>query len=140
MDALYASFPIYVYLNPTLGGYLLKPLLEYQNSKFYSNAYAALNLGEITRPFSHNARTHNVSAPYFLFVGSEYPLASGNTDTHAYGIEREFNKVLLHITSNYCIAESANMIIMSLAHAQASGDADLLAQHVSRHCIGLAVY
>lgn len=44
---LYASFPAYLYLNPQLGKYLLAPLLEFQESSQYTNAYAAQNLGRL---------------------------------------------------------------------------------------------
>lgn len=38
--------------------------------------------------------------------------------------------------SLHSIAESGNMIIMLLAHLQATGDGSLVAQHVSLHAIG----
>lgn len=47
VDVLYAAFPMYMYLNPDLGGYLLKPLLEYQNTDMYTLPYAALNIGTL---------------------------------------------------------------------------------------------
>lgn len=43
---MYASFSTYLYLNATLGGYLLAPLLEYQELSQYSNPYAAHDLGD----------------------------------------------------------------------------------------------
>ena len=47
VDVLYASFPMYLYLDPELGGYLLKPLLEAQQDPAYNSefTYAASNLG-----------------------------------------------------------------------------------------------
>lgn len=53
MDVLYASWPIYLYLNPALAGYLLRPLLEYQESMEFNLPYAAMNLGlsELIRRF-----------------------------------------------------------------------------------------
>lgn len=45
VDVLYAASPIYLYLNPNILGYLLRPLLEYQESGMYPNAYAAVDIG-----------------------------------------------------------------------------------------------
>lgn len=38
--------PMYLYLNPAVLGYLLSPLLEYQESTQYTNPYAAQDLGK----------------------------------------------------------------------------------------------
>lgn len=90
VDVMYAAFPVYMYLNPELGGYLLKPLLEYQDSSLYQLPYAAQN------------------------IGSAYPNATGDglNQQHQFGIE-----------------ESANMLLMTLAHAQASGNGTLISRH-----------
>ncbi|KAF9527912.1 hypothetical protein CPB83DRAFT_371296 [Crepidotus variabilis] len=45
VDTLYAAFPAYLYLNTSLAGHLLEPLLEFQSSSGYTNAYAAPDLG-----------------------------------------------------------------------------------------------
>ena len=45
VDVIYAAMPIYIYLWPDLLGYLLRPLLEYQDSPQYTNPYAAQDLG-----------------------------------------------------------------------------------------------
>ena len=45
VDIIYASMPIYLYLNPSILGYLLSPLLEYQEGSQYTNSYAAVDLG-----------------------------------------------------------------------------------------------
>ncbi|KAI0312205.1 hypothetical protein OF83DRAFT_1067589 [Amylostereum chailletii] len=55
-DGLYASFPMFLYLNPSFGAPLLEPLLRFQDSPAYtqSNPYAAANLAtERTFPPSH---------------------------------------------------------------------------------------
>ncbi|KAL5508744.1 hypothetical protein ACEPAG_4723 [Sanghuangporus baumii] len=88
VDVLYSAMPIYLYLNPDILGYLLSPLLEYQESPQYTNSYAAQD------------------------PGSRFPNATGNPNGH-----------------NQEVEHSANMLIMSLAHAQATGDGSLLAQH-----------
>lgn len=47
VDIIYASMPIYLYLNPSILGYLLSPLLEYQEGSQYTNSYAAVDLGQL---------------------------------------------------------------------------------------------
>ena len=46
VDILYAAFPAYLYLNPAIGGHLLKPLLVAQDTPLYSQPYAAKDLGQ----------------------------------------------------------------------------------------------
>ncbi|KAL5494579.1 hypothetical protein ACEPAI_40 [Sanghuangporus weigelae] len=90
VDTLYAALPMFLYLNPEIAGYLLAPLLEYQDSSEYTQSYAARN------------------------IGSSYPnaTADGITDSHDYRIE-----------------ESANMLIMTLAYSQRSGNGTFLSRH-----------
>ncbi|KAK0466308.1 uncharacterized protein EV420DRAFT_1617584 [Desarmillaria tabescens] len=45
VEILYASFPAYLYFNTTWAGYLLEPLLRYQQSSQYTKTYAAPDLG-----------------------------------------------------------------------------------------------
>ena len=47
VDVLYAAFPMYLCINPEIGGFLLKPLLEAQQDVAYAGVipYAAQNLG-----------------------------------------------------------------------------------------------
>ena len=49
VDVLYAGFPAILYLNPSLGQYLLRPILETQvsNGALVGQAYAPQNLGSI---------------------------------------------------------------------------------------------
>ncbi|KAI5115722.1 hypothetical protein M0805_009015, partial [Coniferiporia weirii] len=78
--------------NPELGGYLLAPLLEYQDSNAYTQTYAAMN------------------------IGTAYPnaTADGIDNAHDYQVEA---------------SETANMLIMTLAYSQASGNGTFLANH-----------
>jgi len=46
VEIIYASFPAFLYLNATLAGRLLEPLLEFQSSELYGQAYAAPDLGK----------------------------------------------------------------------------------------------
>ncbi|PBL00369.1 hypothetical protein ARMGADRAFT_1072730 [Armillaria gallica] len=45
VEILYAAFPAYLYFNTTWAGYLLEPLLQYQQSSQYTKTYAAPDLG-----------------------------------------------------------------------------------------------
>lgn len=47
VDVIYAASTIYLYLNPKILGYLLRLLLEYQESSMYTNLYAAIHIGEV---------------------------------------------------------------------------------------------
>ncbi|KLO07018.1 DUF1793-domain-containing protein [Schizopora paradoxa] len=90
VDVLYAAFPVYLHLNPDLGGHLLRPLLVAQDNSKYSQPYATRGLGQ------------------------NFPNATAENVAHNFGIE-----------------ESGNMIIMLLAHLQATGDGSLVKQHYS---------
>jgi hypothetical protein len=46
VEVLYDAFPMFMYLDPTLGGPLLEPLLRYQSSGYYTQPYAAQDAGE----------------------------------------------------------------------------------------------
>lgn len=50
VDTLFSAFPAFLYLNPELAGYLLAPLLRYQDSSAYSLDYAAKNIGVYSIP------------------------------------------------------------------------------------------
>ncbi|KLO07713.1 DUF1793-domain-containing protein [Schizopora paradoxa] len=88
VDVLYAAFPMYMYLNPNIGGYLLRPLLVAQDTPEYTQPYAAQGLGS-----------------NFL------------------------NATVENIAHNFGIEQSGNMIIMLLAHLQATGDGSLVNQY-----------
>ncbi|TCD67397.1 hypothetical protein EIP91_012432 [Steccherinum ochraceum] len=63
VEILYASFPFFLYINPVYAGLLLEPMLEFQSSSQYTQAFAATDLG------------------------TTYPRATGNNRTHSQGIE-----------------------------------------------------
>ncbi|KAJ6534104.1 hypothetical protein B0H19DRAFT_1185261 [Mycena capillaripes] len=72
VETIYAALPAFMYLNSSITGLLLEPLLEYQNSSAYTNAYAAPDLG------------------------SPYPAVPGNpVDNAIYGIENSGNMLIL---------------------------------------------
>ncbi|KZV70716.1 hypothetical protein PENSPDRAFT_607027 [Peniophora sp. CONT] len=88
VDGLLSIFPAFLYLDPALCGFLLEPLLRFQDSNSYTNQYAALNLG------------------------TQYPLADANSNTHTERIET-----------------SSGMIIMAYGHANATGDHGIIGRY-----------
>ena len=89
VDVIFPAYPIFMYLNATIGRYLLDPLFENQESGAYPNAYAIHDLG--TFP-----------------VAKGYP--AGNDEPMP-------------------LEECGNMIIMTLAYVQRTGDIDYLNAH-----------
>ncbi|KAL5536342.1 hypothetical protein ACEPAF_163 [Sanghuangporus sanghuang] len=105
VDALYASFPVFLYLNPDIGGYLLDPLLEYQDSAAYSLPYAAKNIG----PTYPRATSGDINQPHpygidesagMLIMSLAYSLASGNGTLVAkhYNLLRNWAEYLVNNT------------------------------------------
>lgn len=47
VEVLYASFPMFLYINASYGKPLLSPLLEYQDTPLYGLPYAARDLGDL---------------------------------------------------------------------------------------------
>lgn len=108
VDVIYAAMPAYITLWPDLLGYLLTPLLEFQSSDQYTLPFAAQDIGMV-HIMSYSLLCHDTQ----ISSGHAYPNATGNTDTH-----------------NSQIEQTANMLILSLAHAQYTGNGTLLAQYV----------
>jgi hypothetical protein len=83
VEVLYAAFPAFMYIDPSLGAPLLEPLFRLQASPNYTIPFAAADLGgsciyvsvEILKPFT---------------VGSSYPNISGSNSNHDQGVERPY--------------------------------------------------
>ncbi|KAK0246464.1 DUF1793-domain-containing protein [Armillaria nabsnona] len=71
VEILYAAFPAYLYFNTTWAGYLLQPLLRYQQSSQYTKTYAAPDLG------------------------SSYPSAAGNKNPSIFGAIEDSGNMLI---------------------------------------------
>lgn len=82
VDVLYAAFPMYLYFNPALGGYLLRPLLVAQDTPNYSQPYAAQGLGQ------YLYRRTSINQLTTCLVGSNFPNATAENVPHNFGIER----------------------------------------------------
>ncbi|KAL2166674.1 hypothetical protein VTG60DRAFT_2304 [Thermothelomyces hinnuleus] len=89
VDVIFPAYPIFMYLNASLGRYLLDPLFENQESGAYPNKYAEHDLGT-------------------------FPVARGYPDGNDEPMPLE---------------ECGNMIIMTLAYAQRTGDTAYLSDH-----------
>ncbi|KAJ2936581.1 hypothetical protein H1R20_g512, partial [Candolleomyces eurysporus] len=72
VEVIYAAMPALLYLNPSILFYLLKPLLNFQSSQRYQNAYASPDLG------------------------NDYLSATGNnTNTKPLGVEHSGNMLIM---------------------------------------------
>ena len=58
VDVLYASMPIYIYLQPEILGLLLEPLLDAQENDLYTEPYAAIDLGSYLALYYPKRLTH----------------------------------------------------------------------------------
>ncbi|KAM5540217.1 hypothetical protein V8D89_006036 [Ganoderma adspersum] len=107
VEHIYAAFPMFLYLNASIGGALLQPLLESQ----------AILTGQLF-----------ASAD----IGNAYPNATGSRALPNQGVEREYPfaldcpnfRVITDVRLVY--SESGNMLIMELAYARISGDGTLI--------------
>ncbi|KAI0066101.1 hypothetical protein BV25DRAFT_1797287 [Artomyces pyxidatus] len=71
VETLYAAFPVFMYIDASLGAPLLEPLFRFQTSIRYVNPYAARD------------------------VGSAYPIAAASTVPHQQGIEQTGNMLIM---------------------------------------------
>ncbi|KAF8268473.1 hypothetical protein EI94DRAFT_1577703, partial [Lactarius quietus] len=71
VEVLYDAFPMFMYIDPSLGGPLLEPLLRYQSSVYYTQPYAARD------------------------AGSSYPNTTFSNATHQQGVEQTANMLIM---------------------------------------------
>ncbi|KAI0267468.1 hypothetical protein BC834DRAFT_822339, partial [Gloeopeniophorella convolvens] len=71
VETLYAAFPMFLYIDPSLGAPLLEPLLRWQLSPAYTHPFAAVDLG------------------------STYPNVTGSNTDHTEGIEQSGNMLIM---------------------------------------------
>ncbi|KAF7428113.1 hypothetical protein PC9H_007332 [Pleurotus ostreatus] len=101
VGTLYAAFPAFLYLNPDIGGYLLAPLLEFQESKTYTLPYAAKDMGSgfpnAIGDGSNDPHTFGIDdTAGMLIMTLAYAMASGNGTLIAnhYGLLRRWGEWL----------------------------------------------
>ncbi|KAI0049479.1 DUF1793-domain-containing protein [Auriscalpium vulgare] len=71
VETLYAAFPMFMYMDPSLGAPLLEPLLRFQNSPNYTVGFAAAD------------------------VGSKYPNATASNQQHQQSVEQSGNMLIM---------------------------------------------
>ena len=129
VENLYAALPIFLYFNSSMVKPLLEPLLEQQASSSYTSSFAASDIGEIETPW------HTLK---FLLTCWQVPR------THpSLGQQRQRMRALsVSVSLLAPIAlnihgeiESANMLIMVLAHATHSSDSSLVKTYVRVHSL-----
>lgn len=125
VDTLFAAFPAFLYLNPELAGYLLVPLLNYQDSPAYTQQYAAKNIGQYDTPCMDK------TAYLFDLEGSSYPNATADSinAAHPYGVEGDLSSGGIVSVKPELVLETSNMLIMILAYTQLSGNDTLIKSH-----------
>ncbi|KAA1477095.1 hypothetical protein DENSPDRAFT_786182 [Dentipellis sp. KUC8613] len=71
VETLYAAFPMFMYIDPTLGVPLLEPLFRFQSGPLYQNPYAAQD------------------------AGAKYPVGQGSATAHTQRIEQSSNMIIM---------------------------------------------
>ncbi|EKM54251.1 uncharacterized protein PHACADRAFT_146023 [Phanerochaete carnosa HHB-10118-sp] len=106
VEVLYSAFPFFLSVNGSYGGWLLKPVLDYASSPAWTQPYSPRH------------------------IGLNYPNATGDPTTHDQGVERKsFASPVLPLRLTHLSLESGNMLIMTLAHARATGDGSLISTY-----------
>ena len=83
---MYASFPFFLAINASYGGWLLAPMFEFAASAAWTYPYAPKDLGTcLIRAVSLNDQN-----PYVHGTGTMYPNATGNSMPHDERVERKF--------------------------------------------------
>ena len=85
VEVLYQSFPFFLSLNASYGGWLLSPVLDFASSNAWSHPYAPRDIGDLSLIL--------IVLPCVLPVkptGTSYPNATGNAAAHNQGVEREW--------------------------------------------------
>ncbi|KAH9970560.1 hypothetical protein BGW80DRAFT_1176039 [Lactifluus volemus] len=121
-ETLYAAFPMFMYLDASLGALLLEPLLRYQNSSDYTHEYAGLDAGEAYHVCSfcipHNRHircflSKRITANMLIMIYAQ-ALASGNAsliETYAgYPLLERWSEYLANTTLFTTDQESADLL------------------------------
>ena len=118
-----------MYIDPSLGGFLLEPLYRLQASPTkYTIGYAAPDLGA-------SCINMNIEICYSeSIVGSNYPTVSGSNSNHSQGVERLYLcYIFAGCADQFLLIETGNMLIMTYAYARASGDGSLISKYVRQN-------
>jgi len=129
VETLYSAFPAVMYTDPGLGAPLLEPLLRLQASSNHSIQYAAADLGM----FRLNTKSETFRVTHLTtYCRIELP----QRHRHNFWPQpRSRTSVPPHIgfvQTDLSFPESGNMLIMTYAHARATGDGSLISRYVCR--------
>lgn len=80
MEEVYAAYPAFLYLNTSLAGRLLEPLLQNQRDSSPGSDYAAPNLGT-------SSLILLTSTVYNALPGISYPVVAGSVGSNQEGVE-----------------------------------------------------
>ncbi|KAJ7151690.1 hypothetical protein C8R46DRAFT_1166541 [Mycena filopes] len=111
VDVIFPAYPIFLYLLPELGHYLLEPLYRYQVSGQYPNngnmLIMALSFARATNDHSQIARYANLLDQWtqFLIEDSLVPANQLSTDDFAGQLANQTNLAIKGITGIRCMAE-----------------------------------
>lgn len=107
IDVIFPAMPIFLYTNPILLKYMLDPLYENQEAGHFPQEYAIHDLG------------------------SNYPRAVGHPtgDGGMFPLNSLSLQADIYYTEPMPLEECGNMIIMTLAYSQHTGDKAYLSQH-----------
>ena len=115
-----------MYIDPTLGKFLLEPLFQLQASPNYTIPYAAPDLGTSQQSESLEASiTEDAQDRVTPTSQSAIP-----TTTKESNVCNFLSCVTHHRYIPDPFTESGNMLIMTYAHARASGDGSIISRYV----------
>ncbi|KAK0463852.1 uncharacterized protein EV420DRAFT_1264522 [Desarmillaria tabescens] len=122
VEILYATFPSYLYFNSTWAGYLLEPLLRYQQSSQYTKTYAAPDLGQSYPIAEGNNGPSSFRAiedsGNMLIMGWAHARFSGDGSviSRYYDLYKQWANYLVNFTlssNNYMDADELNYVNMT---------------------------
>ncbi|KAK0486184.1 hypothetical protein IW261DRAFT_1663945 [Armillaria novae-zelandiae] len=117
VEILYAMFPAYLYFNSTWAGYLLEPLLRYQQSLQYTKPYASPDLSQSYPNVDGNSSPSSSRAiedsGNMLIMGWAHARFSGDGSTISryYDLYKQWADYLVNFTlssNNYMDADELN--------------------------------
>ena len=130
VDSLFAAFPAFLHFNPELAGYLLAPLLKYQDSEAYNLPYAARNIGMLFAilPISIvHVINHDIHVRIQISERNcRWPWVRPQLRRWRYA--RLLFDYMVFWNDVICL-ETSNMLIMTLAYTQISGNKTFIDNH-----------
>ena len=89
VEVMYASFPFFLTMNATYGKYLLRPVLEWASSSYWTYDYAPRDIGKIVYYMGSTFQVRGRMGLTCCYLGASYPNATGNFVAHTERVERK---------------------------------------------------